>query len=204
MRTKRPHHNEREGASPSRALPLFDRLLLLERGSGSDGQSGSESSGQHQTNTGRCSTQMAKGIPLLRTKTARSLRSSGTPTGARKLSDRQNKFARELDSIIGAMNLEITPGVSLEIAHFIPAGWSTAIREGGFVVRGPGDQDWDSNVTRLIGVLAYAEGSLVRRSDARTVELYTWRNPQGTGFKVTFEHSPEQPATGQLSQLERK
>ncbi len=119
-------------------------------------------------------------------------------------SDRQDNFALELDGIIGAMNLEITQGVSLEIAHFMPAGWSTAICEGGFVVRGPGDRDWDSMVRRLIGVLAYAEGSLVLRRDARTVELYTWRDRQGKGFKVTFERSREQPATGKLTTREGK
>lgn len=100
-------------------------------------------------------------------------------------------FQYRVSALIESISLEMPQGVLVEIDHFIPDGWESRVEGGVHYVEGPGGREWKRVVKRLVGVLAYADGSLVREIAPGVRELYTWRNDRGDGFKVVFRALPE-------------
>lgn len=102
-----------------------------------------------------------------------------------------------LDVFIATLRLRPTSGVSDEIGHFMPSGWSWKKRAGAFQVTGPWSDKWLIQVRELCGVLAYREGSLLRQLSERHHEFFTWRNDELQGFKVVFRALPEPTPHGE-------
>ncbi len=94
--------------------------------------------------------------------------------------------AAEIERFVATLRLDQPQGVSVEIDHFIPEGWTWSVDAEGFHIQGPASKLWLSAVRRMVVVLAYGEGSLLRRISPWCHELYTWRNMDGDGFKVVF------------------
>lgn len=92
----------------------------------------------------------------------------------------------ELDRLIGALRLRLPDGVTSEAAHFIPSEWAWETNSDALCITGQWSNKWLLSVRDICKVLAYREGSLLRRLSERHYEFFTWRNEQGDGFKVVF------------------
>jgi hypothetical protein len=96
------------------------------------------------------------------------------------------RFKQGLEQFLGAIQLEVPQSVRLELDHFMPDDWTSAVEHGVYYVNGPAGPGWTQVVRRLVGVVAYAEGSVLLQVSPERWELYTWWNDEGQGFKVIF------------------
>ena len=101
------------------------------------------------------------------------------------------KFEAALDDFLSLVAVGVPQGVLLEIDSFLPEGWGSSVQDGVHVVTGRSGIRWAFHVQKLIRLLAYSEGSLVRRVSPEEWEFFTWRNEHGDGFKVVFLAVPE-------------
>lgn len=99
-------------------------------------------------------------------------------------------FQDVVEQLVATVRVVVPQGVLVEIDHFLPEGWTSSVDGDWHVVVGPEGREWTSSVRRLCHVLAYAEGSLLRRASPQRWELYTWRDADGTGFRVAFLARP--------------
>ena len=95
-------------------------------------------------------------------------------------------FEAKMEQFLTEMKLEVPQGILLELEHFMPEGWSVSVEDSVLVVSGPSHPRWKLHVRKLAGVVAYAEGSILRRVANDRWELHTWRNSDGQGFKIVF------------------
>lgn len=92
----------------------------------------------------------------------------------------------EVHRLLDSLRVGVPEGVWDEIDAFKPEGWTSSVSDGVYVVEGPKGPEWHEGMWKLIQVLKYPKGSLVRRISKDRWELYTWRNDNGDGFKVVF------------------
>ena len=95
-------------------------------------------------------------------------------------------FESTMKQFLEEVKLEVPQGVLVELDQFLPEAWSASVEDGVHVVSGPAHPRWKVHVRRLASVVAYAEGSILRRVSNDHWELHTWRNSDGLGFKVIF------------------
>lgn len=85
-----------------------------------------------------------------------------------------------------SLQLERIQGVDVELDHAVPEGWEWRFESDQYVVSGPAGRSWKPTVKRLVSFLHYLSGALVRTLDDGSIELLTWREPSGVGFRVLF------------------